>query len=206
MLIVQSIQNLVTFRDAALINAYIATSLWCFALEWYTSEFSDFDHDILNNNPGVKSWVNTLSLHFKVPTGMVLGLLTGGTYTFDDAWAQWPLLQYVCTIIQHDIGYNIVNVVNQLSFGDRDLAPELRVFVSSLTESTKAADFICVFEEKQEVWHKMITIPAGPQQYYNSIRRLSLYRLLLPSQSEVFSCYQSQHWVPQLQQPWRIFE
>lgn len=58
-LFVQRLQNLVTFKRAALVKANIATSLRGSALEWYISKFSDFDRDALNNDPGVKSWINT---------------------------------------------------------------------------------------------------------------------------------------------------
>ena len=91
------------------------------------------------------------------------------------------------------------------SFAYQGIAPELRVFVSPPTESTKAADFICALEEKQEVWYEMMTTPATFHRYYNLARRPSPspYRLLLPSQSELFSRYQSQHRVPQAQLSWR---
>lgn len=84
-LFVQRLQNLVTFRGAGLVKANIATSLQGSALECYTSELSDFDRDALNNNPSVKSWVNTLSYRFKVPTSVALGLFTDETYILDDA-------------------------------------------------------------------------------------------------------------------------
>ncbi len=54
-LFVQRLQSLVTFWGAALMKANIATSLRGSALEWYTSELSDFDRDAFNNNSGVKS-------------------------------------------------------------------------------------------------------------------------------------------------------
>ena len=207
-----------TFRVAALVKENIATSLRGSALEWYTSELSDFDRNALNNDPGIKSWVNTLSHCFKVPTSVALGLLTDETYTLDDARAWWPPAQYIRAIMQHGIGCNIVDVANQLSFAYRDLASELRVFVSPPTESTKAADLIHALEKKKEVWHEMMTAPAGPQQYYNSGQRFSSYRPPLPSQSEVFShyqaqypskafsCYQVQYRGPVLQQTWRPSE
>ena len=205
-LFIQRFQNLVTFRGAALVKANIATSLRGSALEWYTSELSDFDRDALNNDPGVTIWVNTLSHRFKVPTSVALGLLTDETYTFDDARARRPPAQYVRAIMQHGIGCNIVDVANQLSFAYRGLAPELWVFVSPSTESTKAADFICALEEKQEVWHEMMTTPAGPQQYYNLARKSSPYRPPLPSQSKAFSRYQALYRGPISQQAWRPSE
>ena len=192
MLFVQHLQSLVTFRGAALVKAHIATSLRGSALELYTSDLSDFDRDALNNDLGVKSWVNTLSHHFKVPTSVALSLLTDETYFLDDAQAQRPPAQYVRAIMQHGIGCNIVDIANQLSFAYRGLAPELRVFVSPPTESTKVADFIRTLEEKQKVWHEMMTTP-GPQRYFNPTQRPSPYRPLLPSQAEAFSYYQSQY-------------
>ena len=204
-LFIQRLQSLVTFRGATLVKANIATSLRGSALEWYTSELSDFDCDALNNDPGVKSWVNTLSHRFKVPTSVALGLLTDETYSLDDARARRPPAQYVRAIMRHGIGCNIVDVANQLSFAYRGLAPELRVFVSPPTESTKAADFIRTLEEKQEVWHEMMTT-AGPQRYYNPTRRPSPYRPPLPSQAEIFSRYQFQYRGPMSQQPWRPSE
>ena len=121
----QRFQSLVTFRGAALVKANIATSLRGFPLKWYTSDLSDFDRDALNNDPGVKSWVNILSHRFKVPISVVFGLLTNETYSLDDAQARQPPAQYVCAIMQHEIRCNIVNFANQLSFAYQSLAPEL---------------------------------------------------------------------------------
>ncbi len=94
--------------------------------------------------------------------------------------------------MRHGIGCNIVDVANQLSFAYRGIAPELRVFVSPPTNLTKAADFIRMLEEKQEVWHEMMTTPATPQRYYNPVRRLSPFRPPLLSQSKAFAQYQDQ--------------
>ena len=150
-LFIQRLQSLVTFQRAALVKANIATSLQGSALEWYISELSNCDRNALNNDPGVKNWVNTLSHCFKVPTSMALSLFTDETYTLDDARARRPLAQYIRTIMRHDIGCNVVDIANQLSFIYRGLAPKLRVFVSPPTESTKAADFICALKKKQKV-------------------------------------------------------
>ena len=198
-LFVQRLQSLVTFRGTALVKANIATLLRGSALEWYSSELSNFDCNALNNDPSVKSWVNTLSHCFKVPTSVVLGLLTNETYSLDDAQAQRSPAQYVCAIMRHGIRCNIVDITNQLCFAYQGIAPKLRVFVSPPTESTKAADFICALKEKKKVWHKMMIAPPKPQRYYNPAQRLSPYRLPLPDQSEAISCYQSQHCISQLQ-------
>ncbi len=133
---------LVTFRDAVLVKANIATSFRDSALEWYIFKLSDFDRDALNNDPGVKSWVNTLSHRFKILMSVALSLLTDETYSVNDACARCPPAQYVCTIMRYGIECNIVNVANQLFFAYRGLAPELRVFVSPPTELTKVADSI----------------------------------------------------------------
>lgn len=82
---------------------------------------------------------------------MALDLLTDETYSFNNAQAQRPSAEYVCAIMRHAIGSNIVDIANQLFFAYWSLAPELWVFVSPPTKSTKAADFICIFKEKQEV-------------------------------------------------------
>lgn len=115
-LFTQRIQNLVTFKGATLVKANIATSLRGSALEWYTLELSDFDRDALNNDPGMKSWINTLSQRFKVPTSVALGLLTDETYSLDDVQRRRPPAQYVRAIMRHEIGCNINDVSNQLSF------------------------------------------------------------------------------------------
>ena len=201
----QRLQSLVTFRGAALVKANIATSLQCSALEWYTSELSNFDRNALNNDPGVKNWINTLSHRFKVLTSVALDLLTDETYSLDDAHTRRPPAQYIRAIMRHGIGCNIVDVANQLSFAYRGLAPELRVFVMPPTESTKASDFICALEEKQEVWHEIMTTPATPHKYYNPARSPSPspYRPPFPNQSEAFARYQSQQRVPHIQLLWR---
>ena len=197
MLFVQRLQNLVTFKGAALVKANIATFLQSSALEWYTSELSDFDRDALNNDSGVKSWINTLFYRFKVPTSVAFGLLIDETYSLNDARTQQPSAQYVCAIMRHGIGCNIVNVANQLFFAYQGLARELRVFVLPPTKSTKAADFIRTLKKKQEIWHKMMTAPSASQRYYSPAQRPFPYRLHLPSQSKSFSCFQSQQRVPQ---------
>ena len=191
-LFVQRFQSLVIFWGAALIKANIATSLGGSVLKRYTSKLSDFDRNVLNNDPGIKNWINTLSHRFKIPTSVAFDFLTDETYSLNDVQARRLPAQYVRAIMRHGIGCNIVDMANQLSFAYQGLAPELRVFVSPLTESTKAADFICTFEEKQEVWHEIMNT-AGPQRYYNPIQRPLPYRPPLPSQAETFSGYQSQY-------------
>lgn len=85
MLFVQYLQNLVIFRDAALVKANIAISLQGSALDWYNSELSNFNRKALNNNPSMNSWVNTLFHRFKISTSVALGLLTNETYTLENA-------------------------------------------------------------------------------------------------------------------------
>lgn len=84
-LFVQHFHNLVTFREVALVKANIATFFRGPALKWYISELSNFNRNTLNNNPGVKSWVNTLSHCFKIPTSIALGFLTNKTYILNNA-------------------------------------------------------------------------------------------------------------------------
>lgn len=114
--------------------------------------------------------------------------------------------------MRHKIGYNIVDVTNQLFFIYRGIAPELRVFVLPPTEITKASDFVRALEEKQEVWYKMMTTPMILGKYYESFRHLSLFRSSpskppLPSKSEVFFCHQTlQTNRSPSQQPWRASE
>ncbi len=175
-LFTQRIQNLVTFKGAILVKANIAISFYGSALEWYTLELSDFNQDDLNNDPGVKSRINTLSQRFTIPTSIALGLLTDETYSFNNAWARRPPAQYIHAIIRHSIGCNIVDVANQLSFAYQGLAPELRVFISPPAKLTKAANFIRALEKKQEVWHEMMTTPVILQQYHNPFHRMSPFR------------------------------
>lgn len=145
---VQRFQSLVTFRETALVKANIVISFQDSALKWYTSELSNFNRDAVNNVSGVKSWVNTLSRHFKVPTSEAFGLLIDKTYFLDNARAWQPPAQYVHAIMQNEIGCNIVNITNKLSFAYQGLVPELWVFISPPTKSTKAADLIHVLKEK----------------------------------------------------------
>lgn len=79
---------------------------------------------------------------------MALGLLTDESFSFEDARCRRPPAQYVCAIMRHRLGCNIVNIANQLSFAYRGLALELRVFFTPPTNSTKATDFIAALEEK----------------------------------------------------------
>lgn len=89
-LFVQYFQSLVTFQGTAFVNVNITTFLQSSALKWYIFELSDFDRDALNNDPGIKSWVNIFSHWFKVPTNVALDLLTDKTYYFEDAWVRTP--------------------------------------------------------------------------------------------------------------------
>ena len=210
-LFVQRFQSLVTFKGAALVKANVATLLQGSALEWYTSELSNFDRDALNNDPGVKSWINTLSHRFKIPTSVALGLLTDKTYSLEDTRAHHLPAQYVRAIMRHGIGCNIVKVANQLFFAYRDIAPELRVFVSPPTESTRAADFIRALEKKQEVWHEMMSVPTVSSWYHNNFCWASTFSSSpswppFPSQYEAFLRYQSQQCIPQAQLSWQAPE
>lgn len=145
----------------------------------------------------MKNWINTLSQHFKVPTSVALGLLTDETYSLDDAQCRRPPAQYVQAIMRHGIDCNINDISNQLSFAYQGLAPELRVFVSSPTESTKAAKFIHILEEKQENWFEMMTTGTSFHRPYHCLRMAyspSRFNSCLPlvTQSDAFARYQAQ--------------
>lgn len=105
----------------------------------------------------MKIWINTLSQRFKVSTSVTLGLITDKTYSLNYMQCYQTPAQYVRAIMQHEIGCNINDVSNQFFFAYQGLAAELRVFVSLPSKSTKAANFIYMFEKKQEVWFEMIT-------------------------------------------------
>ena len=90
-LFVQHIQNLVTFKGVTLVKANTPTSLRGSALKWYTSELAKFDRDTLDNDLGMKSWINILLQRFKVPTSVALDLLTNKIYSLDDAQWRQPL-------------------------------------------------------------------------------------------------------------------
>lgn len=64
----------------------------------------------------MKSWVKTLSYCFKVSTSIALDLFTNETFSLDDVQVRRLLAQYVCAIMRHSIGCNIVDVANQLFF------------------------------------------------------------------------------------------
>lgn len=80
---------------------------------------------------------------------MAFGLLTDETFFLEETSCHQPLAQYVCAIIYHGLGYIIVDIANQLSLAYRGLALELRLFITSSTNITKATDFICTFKEKE---------------------------------------------------------
>lgn len=116
MLFISRLQSLITFKRAAFVKANIVTSFWTAALECYISELNNVNRHILNNNLGVKSWINTLSHCFEKLTSIAFGLFTNETYFLNNTQAQRPFVQYVYTIMQYGIKYNIVDVANQLSF------------------------------------------------------------------------------------------
>lgn len=75
-------------------------------------------------------------------TSIALEVLTNEAYSLEDTHYHQALAQYVCIIICHGLGCNIVDISNQLSFAKRGLATELRVFITPLTDTSKATDFI----------------------------------------------------------------
>lgn len=98
-LFVQHLQRLLTFKGAAFVKTNIDMFLCDFALEWYTFKLNNFDRNILNNNSGVKSWINTLSHCFKVPTSVALNPLTNETYFLNNTCSQQSSAYYICTIM-----------------------------------------------------------------------------------------------------------
>lgn len=73
----------------------------------------------------MKSWINTLSQRFKVPTSLALGLLIDEIYSLNNAQRRQPPAQYVRTIMRYGIGCNINDVSIQLSFTYKGLVLEL---------------------------------------------------------------------------------
>lgn len=148
-LFVQYLQNLVIFKRIALVKANIAISFCVLALKWYILELSDFDHNVLNNNLGIKSKINTLLHRFKVLTSIALDLLTNKTYLVNNTQARQTSAQYIHTIMQYRICCNIVDIANQLSFVYRKITSKLKVYILLSIETIEASEFIRALEEKQ---------------------------------------------------------
>ncbi len=217
-LFTQRIQNLVTFRSATLVKANVATSFWGSDVEWYTFELDDQERKGLHRDLCVDSWITKLSRRFKVPTSIAWGFPTSKSYSLNNARQRRPLAQYVQAISWHGIGYNIVDADNQLSFVYRGLAPELRLFISPPTNTTKVSNFIQALEEKQGTWYDMLISRPLTQRspfpqstgplclfYYSPQPCLGTpetfrpparqFERSLPSQSKALSRYQSQRGV-----------
>lgn len=86
-LFVQLFQSLVIFKRAIFMKVNIATSLLSSAFKWYIFERNNFDCNILNNNPDIKSWINIFFYFFKVPTSIFFDLLTHKTYPLGNTHA-----------------------------------------------------------------------------------------------------------------------
>lgn len=78
--------------------------------------------------------------------------------------------------MRYGISCNILNITNQLFFAYQKLVFEPMVFISSSTKFTKTANFIHALKKKPEVWHKMMTILAMLQHYYNLGYKLLLFK------------------------------
>lgn len=118
-------QSLIPFREAALVKANITISFCGFTLEWLTLKLSNFDCDVLNNDPRVKSLINILSNCFKILMSISLNFLTNEIYFLNDTQIQHSPAQYIQAIICHKMGYNIIDIANQLLFAYYGIAPKI---------------------------------------------------------------------------------
>ena len=64
----------------------------------------------------MKSYINTFSHDFKIPTHIALGLIMDQIYSLNNAHAWQPLAWYIQVIMHYRIDYNIIDIANQLSF------------------------------------------------------------------------------------------
>lgn len=84
-LLVQRVQDLVFFKGFNLVKANLTTSLRVMFLEWYTSKLEESDYDNLKKTPSMKKWIKKLTIRFKIPIDVALGLLVDEEYTLSDA-------------------------------------------------------------------------------------------------------------------------
>lgn len=84
-------------------------------------------------------------------TSMAFWLFIDKTFSLEDAYCFQLPLKYIYVIIRNSLGCNIVDDTNQLSFAYKALAYKFQVFVTSLINTIKATDFICVLKEKKEI-------------------------------------------------------
>lgn len=124
MLFVQHLPTLVTFSVATLMKGNIATSFQNPLFKLYSSQFSNFDRNALNNKPDIKNWLNILFYYFMVSTSITLSFFTNEIYFFNNTYTWQLFAQYIYTIMQYGIGWNIVNIANQLFFFYQWLASE----------------------------------------------------------------------------------
>lgn len=78
-------------------------------------------------------------------------LLIDKTYFFNNIQARRLLVQYMQAVIYYEIGYNILNVINQLFFTYYSIALELRLFILLPIKAINASDYIYMFEKKQKI-------------------------------------------------------
>lgn len=140
----------------ALIRVNISISFHDSTLKWYTSKFDKKDQDNLNKDIGIGNWISIFSQCFKIFTSVILGFLISKTYFLNNTCRCHLFTQYIGAIIRYGIGYNIVNISNQLSFAYQDLAYNTRIFIFTSTTMTKASNFIKSIEEKQKTGNNIL--------------------------------------------------
>ena len=92
---VQCIQNLVTFKRAAVVKTTVPILLYGSIFEWYILERDNQEYICLDKKFNIYTYVTTLIQQFKVPTNAGWGLLTSEYYILDKAHWRQLLAQYV---------------------------------------------------------------------------------------------------------------
>lgn len=110
----------------------------------------------------MKTWTKTLLRRFRICSGIALRLLVDKRFSLADVRRRRPPAQYVKTIVHYCIGANIIDKPNQLCNAYRNLARELKPFITPPANSATTSEFIKALEEKEEIWFNKFQIRATP--------------------------------------------
>ena len=152
---IDRIKDVAAYRGEDKVKQRLPALLRGSAQLWYTSSLDQLSKNGLRHTPGLETWYDTLTEHFRRPMSESLSQLTRMRYSLQDAASRRPFMRYVADVQRHARNAGFSETVQQLLYAYNGVDVVLKKTLSEPTRATTAAAFIRDADAQKEDWAEM---------------------------------------------------
>lgn len=152
---IDRLRDVVQIKGADIVRLNIQAALRGSALEWFTSELTEFEKKSLRILDPEQGWFESLINRFKPRPSEAMRNLEASSYSFRDVRAGRSARAFAQAIFRHARAAHMSSVFQQLIMAWNKIEPGLRRDIPEPNESTTISQFLLQLESKAGIWQDL---------------------------------------------------